>query len=285
MRMVWEHFQSHGFRRFAFYLHQHRPGPLAKMNALRRMVERESGDFYLIDLPTAQKKGEAYARGAPYRWLAKTIQKLPFPLAITAETDDPAIQIVHACLEAGIRIPEQVAVLGVNDDLLRCPLASIPLSSVDDNMEGIGYRAAAILDGLMSGRRDIAPLTLVAPRGLTSRQSTDALAVENEPVAFALQLIRKHFREDITAEDLAVKVPLSQRQLHTDFSRIVGRSLAEELAFQRIVYAARLLAETDMKVPTIARHCGLHDANRLCRTFKKMMRCTPSEFRHRMAVS
>ena len=285
MLMAWEHFQSHGFREFAFYLHVHRTGPLAKMKAFKLIVERNGGHFHLIDLATAQKEGELHADRAPYHWLADTIQKLPFPLAVIAETDDPAIQIVHACVEAGISIPQQVAVLGINDDLLRCPLASIPLSSIDDNMEGIGYRAAAILDGLLSGRRNQPPLTLIAPRGLTPRQSTDALAVENEPVALALQLIQKHFRENITAEEIAAKVPLSQRQLHTDFSRITGRSLAEELAFQRTTYAARLLVETDMKVPAIARHCGLHDANRLCRSFKKMMRCTPREFRHRMAVS
>ena len=159
MQMALDHFQSRGFRQFAFYLQTHRPGPMVKLEAFRRAVDAADGTFHVIDLPTAQKKGEPNARRSPYRWLANHIKSLPSPLAVTAETDDPAIQVLHACVESGIQIPQGVAVLGINDDLLRCPLASIPLSSIDDNMEGIGYRAAEILNSLMSGNRKQSPVS------------------------------------------------------------------------------------------------------------------------------
>lgn len=282
MQMALEHFQSHGFRQFAFYLHTHRPGPMVKLEAFRRAVDAADGTFHVIDLPAAQKKGEPNARRSPYRWLANHIKSLPSPLAVVAETDDPAIQVVHACVEAGIVIPDRVAVLGINDDLLRCPLASIPLSSIDDNMETIGYRAAEILHNILSGNRKQPPLTLIPPRGLTARQSTDILAVESEPVAVALQLIRTRFRENITAEAIASHVSVSQRQLHTDFTKIVGRSLADELAFHRFTYARNLLLQTDLKLPVIARQSGFGNANRLCRTFKKITGLTPGKLKRKL---
>lgn len=284
MQIAVDHFLSHGFCHFAFYLHNGNLGPLAKMKAFEAAVRKVDGDFHVLNLPVAQKRGEPHALRDPYRWLANAIKKLPFPLAVTAETDDPAIQVLHACVESGIQIPQRVAVLGINDDLLRCPLASIPLSSIDDNMEGIGYRAAQILNSLMSGNRKQSLVTLIPPRGLTARQSTDILAVENEPVTVALQLIRSRFRENITAEEISAQVPISQRQLHTEFTRIVGRSLADELAFQRFTYARKLLLETDMKAPAVAKYSGLGNANRLCRTFKKITGLTPSQFKRKIGT-
>lgn len=284
MQMALDHFQSHGFCHFAFYLHNRNIGPLAKMRAFEAAVRNADGDFHVLNLPVAKKRGEPYALRDPYRWLANAVKKLRFPLAVVAETDDPAIQVLHACVESGIEIPQQVAVLGINDDLLRCPLASIPLSSIDDNMEAIGYRAAEILNSLLLGNRKQAPVTLIPPRGLTPRQSTDILAVENEPVTIALQLIRSRFRENITAEKISAQVSISQRQLHTEFTRIVGRSLADELAFQRFAYATKLLLETDMKTPAIAKHSGLGNANRLCRTFKKIAGLTPGQFKRKIGT-
>ncbi|MGC8625524.1 MAG: substrate-binding domain-containing protein, partial [Phycisphaerae bacterium] len=216
MQMALEHFQSRGFEHFAFYLHVDRPGPRAKMNAFAAAVKAVDGTFHLIDLPFAQKHQQHHAQRDPYRWLADTIRKLPQPLAVVAETDDPSIQVLHACVASGIRVPEQVAILGINDDLLRCLWASIPLSSIDDNMEQIGFQAAEILDGLMSGKTGKAaapPLTLIPPRGLTVRQSTDILAVDNPAIAEALRLIKTRFRETISAQSIAGEIPMSQRQL------------------------------------------------------------------------
>jgi LacI family transcriptional regulator len=278
MQMAVEHFQSRGFEHYAFYLHVDRPGPQVKMRAYETAVKATEGTFHLIDLPKARKHQQPHAQRAVYRWLADAIRQCPQPLAVVAETDDPAIMILHACVEAGIRVPEQVAVLGINDDPLRCPLASIALSSIDDNMEQIGFKAAAILDDLMSGKTADS-VTLIPPRGLTIRQSTDMLAVNNAPVAEALKLIKTQFREPVSAQSIAREIPISQRQLHTEFVHIVGRSIAEELARMRTNYAVRLLLSTDWKVSVIAHQSGLTNANRLCRTFKKIHGQTPLAFR------
>jgi LacI family transcriptional regulator len=278
-RMAFEHFESRGFEHLAFYLHRRRPGPLAKQKAFQAKVQNAGRHFHLIDLPTAQNLDMQYARTDVYRWLAGVIRALPKPLAILAETDDPAIQVVHACVEAAIPIPQQVAVLGINDDLLRCPLASIPLSSIDDNMEGIGFEAASILDGLMQGHKPESAILLLPPRGIAVRQSTDVLAVDYPHVADILRMIHTKHREPLTAESIAGKFPASQRQLHTYFSRVVGRSIADELARTRVEDAAKLLLESDLKTNVIARTCGLKNANRMCRAFKKFRGMTPREFR------
>ncbi len=285
MKMALEHFKPAGFRHFAFYLHANKSGPRMKMRAFKEAVEESGGTFFLIDLPKELKQRGTLAKKAPYQWLAEAVRKLPGPLAVVAETDDPAIQIVHACIESGIRIPSEVAVLGINDDFLRCPLSSIPLSSIDDNMEGIGYRAAQILNALMSGHGNQPDLTLLPPRGLTVRQSTDAMAVKNPEVAQAMQIIRDRFREDISANLVAAMVPVSKRHLHTIFVGEIGHSIAEELMRRRIAYAAELLLEMDLKIPFIARRCGLRDANRLCRNFRRIRGITPGAFRRRVGSS
>ncbi len=280
-RMAFEHFESRGFEHLAFYLHCRRPGPLAKQMAFQAAVENAGRHFHLIDLPVAQKVGIQYALTDVYRWLAGVIRALPKPLAILAETDDPAIQVVHACVEAAIPIPQQVAVLGINDDLLRCPLASIPLSSIDDNMEGIGFEAASVLDRLMQGHKPESAIQLLPPRGITVRQSTDILAVDYPHVADILRIIQTKHRDLLTAESITEKFPASQRQLHTYFLHVVGRSIADELARTRVEDAAKLLLESDLKTNVIARTCGLKNANRMCRTFKKFRGMTPREFRQR----
>ena len=284
MEMALEHFQSSGFHNFAFYLHADTPGPQVKMEAFRNAVERAAGAFFQIDLPQELRRRQSPAKKSPYQWLAQAVRKLPRPLAVIAETDDPAIQILHACIESGIHVPGEVAVLGINDDFLRCPLASIPLSSIDDNMEGIGYRAAVILSELMEGHQSLPGLTLIPPRGLTVRQSTDALAFENLQVARAMQLIRAKYRDTVTAQDISALIPVSKRHLHTVFLQETGRTVAEELMHRRIAYAAELLLETDEKIPTIAKRCGLRNANRMTRSFKRVQGMTPGDFRRQRGV-
>jgi LacI family transcriptional regulator len=208
---------------------------------------------------------------------------LPKPVAVTAEYDDLAIEVIDAALSAGLRIPEQVAVLGVDNDELRCPFTPVPLSSIDNDEDRIGYEAAKQLQRLFEGKASASGPVLIAPRRVIVRQSTNVLAIQHEHVATALRMIWEHYTEPIDATRLAADIPLSYTQLHESFMKHVGHSMAEELERRRIEHAQRLLSTTDMKMVEVARKSGFGSADRMGRVFQRRLQVTPSEYRKQIA--
>ncbi|MGA0846507.1 MAG: helix-turn-helix domain-containing protein, partial [Luteolibacter sp.] len=176
---------------------------------------------------------------------------------------------------------EELAVLGVGNDELRCPFAPVPLSSVNDNSLGIGEEAAKLLEAMMRGQTHPDKPVIVPPIGVVTRRSTDILAVEHPLVAQALQEIRKHYREPITAEGIISVVPMSRRRLHDAFMRLIGRSVADEVTRLRINHAKCLLAETESKHHQIASECGFQSEARLGVVFRRETGMTPGQFRSR----
>ncbi len=211
--------------------------------------------------------------------MRKNLSALPKPLAVTAENDDLAAEVIFASQEEHLLVPEQVAVLGVMNDELRCNFTTVPLSSIDDNAEGMGFTAAELLDKLMAGEKIPQGLTRVPPIGVVTRQSTDILAIENTDVAMALKTIWTRYRDPINVEEVAAGVPISYRRLHDLFVEHVGRSMSDEIARLRVEHAARQLAETDKKVHSIAVESGFPDANRMVKVFRRIKGMTPGQFR------
>ena len=180
-----------------------------------------------------------------------------------------------------MRVPEDVAVLGVGNDELRCPFAPVSLSSVDDNAEGIGREACLLLERVMSGNKIGEMHVDVPPLGVVPRQSTDLLAIEHPQVAMAMKAIHRHFREPLTAEGIISDVPMSRRRLHDAFVRIVGRSVNDEVTRLRVEYAKRLLAETDQKQSQIAIESGFRSDARLVLVFERSTGFSPGEYRRK----
>jgi LacI family transcriptional regulator len=203
------------------------------------------------------------------------------PLAVMALNDHVAIEVLEACETAQLRVPERVAVLGVDNDQLVTNLTSVPVSSVDSSRERIGYEAAALLDRLIDGQPKPREPILIPPAGVVTRTSTDILAVPDADVAIAIRYIWAHACEPISVNDVAAETSLSRRRMQDLFLRHVGHTISDEIRRRRVDHAKRLLAETQTKVGLIANQSGFGSAERMSKVFKQVVGLTPHAYRER----
>jgi LacI family transcriptional regulator len=211
--------------------------------------------------------------------IQKWVRELPKPVAVLACNDVRARHVADACLAENIRVPEEVAILGVDNDALQCEIASPLLSSVDIGMENIGYEAAALLDRLMSGKKPSPKPILVPPKGVVVRESSDSLAVADPDVADAMRFIRNNAGSPIRASDVVAAVPLSRRVLERRFRQVLNCTIWEQIARAHIDRAKTLLVETDMSAPEIAQACGCNYVQQFNRLFKAQTSTTPRQYR------
>ncbi len=177
-------------------------------------------------------------------------------------------------------MPERVAIVGADDYLLAPDAMPIPISSVDTNLELLGYRGAALLDELMNGAPAPESPIRVPARGVVVRKSSDLLAVKHPGVARSLQFIAQHFQQRITLADLAKAAGMSRRGLHKAFLEHLGRNPGEELQRFRIERAKLLLTGNDRKVEDVASQCGYQSANSFYLAFKQATSLSPTEYRN-----
>jgi LacI family transcriptional regulator len=215
------------------------------------------------------------------RWLSK----LPKPIGIMAANDDHGQQLLDACQIMKIRVPDQVAVVGVNNDEFLCNLSHPPLSSIDVDLHGVGYRAAAMLDRLMNGSEVADPLIPCLPRRVVPRASTDIRMFGDPDFEAALSYIRRRACGNITVADVAGYLNISRRALERRFQAYLGRSPNNEIVQVRLERAKQLLAETDLTVGDIAGRSGFATASYLCQLFRQRIGVSPAEFRGRAQAS
>lgn len=216
---------------------------------------------------------------AQARELRAWIESLPKPVGIMAAYDIRGQQVLDACRSAGLAVPGDVAIIGVDNDTLLCELASPPLSSVIPNAHRTGYEAASLLERLMQGKRVPATAHLIAPLGVAARQSTDVLAVDDRDVARAVQFIREHACGGINVSDVLRAVPLSRRVLEQRFQRLLGRTPREEILHVRLNRVKQLLIETDLPLYLVAERTGFEHVEYLSVVFKRETGRTTSAFR------
>ncbi len=211
--------------------------------------------------------------------IAQWLIKLPKPVAVMACYDIRGQQVLAACRSADLAVPDEVAVIGVDNDALLCDLSSPPLSSVMPNSLRTGYEAAALLDRLMSGQK-VAPVAhLFSPLGVATRQSTDVLAIEDRHIAQAVRYIRNHAFEQINIESVLKVVPLSRRLFENRFKKLLGHTPHEEITRVRMNRVKELLMETDLSLAEIAERTGFEHAEYLSAAFKKKVGVPPNRFR------
>ena len=207
------------------------------------------------------------------------LRELPKPIGIMACYDIKAQQLLDACRVLGAAVPEEIAVIGVDNDELLCNLSCPPLSSVQPDTLRTGYAAAACLDRMMSGD-DVPPdLILLDPVGVVTRQSTDVLAIEDRNVAAAVRYIREHAYDGINVSDVLKQVPLSRRALEKRFQELIGRTPHEEIARLRIERVKQLLVETDLSMELIAERSGFSYVEYLSVAFKRATGQSPRTYR------
>lgn len=220
------------------------------------------------------------------RWL----QQLPKPIGIVAAHDPLGWHLAQVCRHAGIAVPEEVAIVGVNNDELVCNLANPPLSSVALPWAREGAEIARALDRLLDAvgtdrrRRPVGEMVIIPPEGVVARQSTNLLAVGDPLLRRALQFIREHAGTPMTVDDILQQVPISRRRLEIDFQHHLRRTPKQEITRVRLERAKLLLTQTDLSIPVVAERCGYNYAERFTVAFRRQMNLTPVDFRRKNRV-
>ena len=271
------HFLTRGFEHFAFFRLTSEPVVMERLCAFRDAALKAGKTFYDINFETAPKRSQTQEN--LLLWLSQQLRCLPKPLAAMAQYDVDANEVVRAAHNANLLVPDDVAVVGVDNDPVYSQLGPVPLTSVLSNRRLAGYRAAELLDQIMDRKPNVARNIRIEPEGIVVRKSSDIIAAEDTHVAKALRYIWEHFREPITVDDVVLHSGTSRRGLYDRFERIVGHPIHLELMRQRIETAKQLLRDTDGKLQAIADSCGLIDAERFSKSFKRFCGISPSEYR------
>ncbi|MEZ6045229.1 MAG: DNA-binding transcriptional regulator [Planctomycetaceae bacterium] len=215
--------------------------------------------------------------------LANWIAALPQPTGIFACYDFMGQQILDVCRELEISVPEQIAVLGVDNDQRLCRLCSPPLSSIIPDTRATGYAAAELLDQLMNARktrRSKPAQILIPPQGIAERLSSDIYASDDDDLVSALRYIREYACEGITVNDVLRHVPLSRRALEARCQKLTGRTPHAEITRIKLDRAKRLLSQTTLTLTEVALRSGFSQAEYLSVAFKKLTGQTPGQFRN-----
>ena len=274
-----------GYRRFAFW--HTLPAPIAqeRIEGVRESVLEAGGDFALLDWEAARRRGRARSE-RPTEWLIARLQALTPPMALFAVNDMFGIYLVEACLAAGMSIPEDVAVASFDNEEIACENAIVPLSSVDVDLEHLGYRAAEVLEELMNGGPPPDEPVLVPPRRFVARYSTDMVAVDHPQVARGVRFILSHYTHTmLTVGSIADATSMSRRGLNEAFQRHLGRSISAELARVRLHHARHMLETTSASATAVARGCGFSGLKHLRRALRRATGMTPRAYRSRSSVN
>ena len=229
-----------------------------------------------------RKRDQAWEREQKH--LIQWLQNLPKPVGLMACNDDRGRQVIEACRAGGLSVPEQIAVIGVDNDELLCEVSDPPLSSVALNAEQGGYRAAALLDEMMRGRKRKPQRLLVEPLHVVTRRSTDIIALDDVEVAQALRFIHHHATGAISIHDVVKCVQLSRRSIEMRFLKAIGRTIHAEIQRVRLERAKRLLLESELSIPKVAEAAGYGTASYFVQVFRQQIGTTPARYRVKMRI-
>ena len=216
-----------------------------------------------------------------HRRLCDWLEQLPPNTAVLAYTDNIGAEVLEAAHAIERPVPDDLALIGVNDDLLVCEFVSPPLSSIALPVHRVGYEAAAMLDRFLAGHPPADPTLLIDPIGLVPRRSTQHQAVQDPQLRHAMQHIVDNLAEPLTLDDLATAAALSPRSLQRRFQKVLGRSPSDEIRRVRVETAKRLLIETQMSLAEIAAATGYLYTTHLSKQLKKFLGCSPMAYRKR----
>jgi LacI family transcriptional regulator len=231
----------------------------------------------------AKWRGSYSQTAVDERQMLKWLKSLPRPIGVLAADDSAGVALAAGCLKAGIGVPDEVAILGVNNDDLLCDSAWPPLSSVEADYSRVGYSAAVMLDRLLQGER-IPPdqrTVRLHPLGIVRRMSTDVLAVDDPQLAQAVRFIREHACDPCSMDDVLRHIAVGRRWLERQFARKLNRTPHEEILRVQMETAKRLLLQPGLPIEDIALRCGFSSAPSMGRAFLRSFDMTPAAFRRR----
>ena len=261
-----KHLLSLNFRHLGFVTFEENVMEVPRRLAFQKAAEAGGARFYPLT----------------YANLIAEIASLPHPVGLMATNDANAMNVSLALTDAGLKVPEEYAVLGVDDTEIVCELAPVPLSSVNCNYEQQGYEAAALLDRLMNGEKPDGPPIIIEPRGVTVRRSTDAIALPDLDSARLLRYLRDHYLERFTLGIVAGDLGVSLRKVQTTFQHYLGHSMLDELTRLRVEHSKRLLSNPKLKIETVGVESGFSNRFHFIRAFQRVTGETPKDYRKRL---
>jgi len=279
-QLVADHFLTRGLRDFFFY------------SDVDNWVYEERGRAFIKALKKAGRECTwiRWHHSTAFRndrkvwrrkrsWLASQLKRAPKPLGFFGADDGLALDALETCERINLAVPEEIAIIGAGNSLLAVDAMQTPISSVDGNLELVGYRGAELLDELMRGKPAPKHPIRIPPVGLIARKSSDLMAVRHAGIARSLRFIWEHCHESIGIEDLMKVSAMSRSGLHQAFLEQIGRPPGHELHRVRIERAKRLLTDANHKMEVVAEMCGYQSANSFWVAFRQATGMSPKQYR------
>lgn len=279
-RMAAEHLIERGFQRFAFCGFKGEAWSQRREESFIHVVNRKAR------IPCVSFNSQWHGPSAK-SWedeqesIVEWLKGLEPPFAVMACNDIRGQHVIDACSKLNLAVPEQVAVVGVDNDELLCRVCSPPMSSVIPNAGMVGFRAAEMLAQLMNGEKLTERTQVIQPLGVATRQSTDVVAIEDRDIATALRFIREHACRGLSVAEVVERSSISRSTLERQVRKYLGRTPQEEIRHVQIKRARELLLTTELSAEKIAPLCGFEHPEYLHVVFKRITGMTTNEFRKR----
>ncbi len=274
-----EHLLERGFRHFGFCGITRALWSNRRRDAFEQMIQNAGYECDVHLLPPNIRGGRTWEKVETQ--LTQWVTGLPKPVGLMACNDPRGQLLLEACRRSGVAVPEEAAVIGVDNDEPSCLIADPPLSSVTTNHDRVGYEAAALLDRLMSGGSPSQASTYVLPQGIITRESTDVSAIDDAEIASVLRFVRERACDGINMQDVIRFSGFSRSTLQRKTQNVLGRTLHEEIIRVRLHRARNLLTETNLSIESVTTKSGFKHRQYLDKVFKAEYGETLAEYRNR----
>lgn len=279
-RIAAEHLLQLGFREFAYCGFESMRWSRDRSAAYSQTIA--AAGFSVNVYRSRYRRAVPWAKEEPL--ITDWLNRLPKPIGLFCANDDRSANILESCRALGFGVPEDIAVIGVDDDPFVCDLANPPLSSVAMASERAGYEVAELLHAMIQRKVKMAGQRILATAvGVSARQSTDVVMVRDADVRTALQFIRENVNRPIQVRDVVRATNLSHRTLNDRFHLECGSSILKQLTNHRINQISRLLRETELSIVEISRIVGFDSDHHFARYFRRATQLSPQEYRRKYA--
>lgn len=275
-RMAASHLLEKGFVHFAYCGFSDHKYSQDRAAAFQRALERRG---YRLDALWHGTWEDSLSSAEIIDEIKRWIGGLPRPVGIFCCSDIRSLHVYQAIRQCKLAIPGEVALLGVDNEKDLVGLYGLELSSIEQNVECIGYESARLLDRLMHGHKPPGEPVLISPLSVVARSSTDIHHNEDELIRRALELIQSNALQPFTVKDLVVAMAISRRALERRFKQVAGCTPSEAIAKVRLSHARELLLNTDMTMREISEKLGFPEQRQLTRIFRSYLKTTPLKFR------
>lgn len=280
-QMVADFYLRKGYKNFAYFGYREVVWSNERYEGFKQRIEEKGPGYQFFEYRNQSLESLWYYQPEP---LINWLKSLPLGTAVMCCDDRQGNKILELARTLNLKVPEEMAVVGVDNDETICNLSDPPLSSVNLNIEKAGYEAASLIDFLVHNPGAEYKDIVIEPELIINRLSSDIFSTTDQAILKALTFIHHNLNKHITVEDIVKVAPLSRRMLEIRFKKVTGESIHEYIFDLRMERFVQLLLNTDEPIADIAMEVGLSDAKNLSRQFKISKGCTPHEYRTRNSL-